>query len=407
MKIAEINMLTNGSTGKIMFQIAETARASGNTVQTYSPVPFVRGKKNHLETIQGHFWWGSRTESMFHYYAGKLLGANGLFSWLGTRSLVQHLKKFSPDVIHLHNLHGFCLNLPMLFDYVKKSGVKVVWTFHDCWAFTGNCPYFAVSGCNKWKTSCKKCPHPEIYSKMYLDTSKIMYRKKKKWFSDPDNLTIVTPSEWLAGLVKKSFFSGHEVKIINNGIDLSVFRPRESSFRKKYNIAAKYILLGVSFDWGYRKGLDVFMELAKRLDPERYQIVLVGTDDNIDKRLPNDIISIHRTNDQIELAEIYSAADLFVNPTREENYPTVNMESIACGTPVLTFKTGGSPEIPDRLTGAVVECNDIDGMEREIIRITGESVFLAEDCLRRAESFDSAKCFAKYVELFNFICKGE
>ena len=406
MKIAEINMGTKGSTGKIMFQIAETARASGNTVQTYAPVPFIRGKKNHIENIPNHFWWGSRTEAMFHYYAGTLLGANGLFSWFGTHSLIKSLKKFSPDIIHLHNLHGFCLNFPMLFKYLKKSGAKVVWTFHDCWAFTGHCPHFEICGCDKWQTQCKKCPQPRIYPKMYLDTSKMMYCKKKKWFVGLEDLTIVTPSEWLARLAGKSFFSAHEIKVINNGIDLSVFKPRESNFRRKHSIEAKYILLGVSFDWGYRKGLDVFIELAKRLNPKTYRIVLVGTDENVDAQLPDEIISIHRTDDQIELAEIYSAADLFVNPTREENYPTVNMESIACGTPVLTFRTGGSPEIPDSLTGAVVDCNDIDKMEQEIIRITSQSIFCEKDCLNRARSFDSTICFNKYNELFNLICIG-
>ena len=407
MKIAEINMLTTGSTGKIMFQIAEATRALGNTVKTYAPVPFVKGKKNQLNNIYDHMWWGSRIEAMLHYYAGALLGANGLFSWFGTRSLIKELKKFSPDIIHLHNLHSFCLNFPMFFNYVKKSGAKVVWTFHDCWAFTGHCPHFFLCGCDKWKCQCQKCPQPKIYPKMYLDTSRLMYRKKRKWFTSIENLTIVTPSEWLAGLVKESFFSNATVKVINNGIDLSVFKPRKSDFKNKYKIKAKFILLGVSFDWGYRKGLDVFKELAKRLDHKEYQIVLVGTDDRVDKELPDSIISIHRTNNQIELAEIYSAADLFVNPTREENYPTVNMESIACGTPVLTFRTGGSPEILDSLTGSVVDCDDIDSLEREIIRITNDDVFSKENCLKRAEMFDSKKCFYEYVELFNLVCEGE
>lgn len=406
MKIAEINMLTTGSTGKIMFQIAETARASGNTVQTYSPVPFVRGKKNKEVKMPDHFWWGSRTESMFHYYAGSLFGANGLFSWFGTRSLINSLKQFSPDIIHLHNLHGFCLNLPMLFRYIKRSGAKVVWTFHDCWPFTGHCPYFDLCGCDKWQTQCVKCPQPRIYPKMYLDTSKLMYSKKKKWFAGLEELTIVTPSEWLAGLVKKSFFSNHEIKVINNGIDLSVFQPRASDFRKKYNLEGKYILLGVAFDWGYRKGLDVFKELAKRLDPEIYQIVLVGTDDTVDAQLPDNIISIHRTNNQIELAEIYSAADLFVNPTREEVMGLVNIEANACGTPVLTFRTGGCPECVDDASGVVVDCDDIDSMEREIIRLTREAVFTKKDCEQRAAHFDGVKCFDEYLELFNFISKG-
>lgn len=407
MKIAEINMLTNGSTGKIMFSIAETARASGHTVKTYAPIPFIKGQKNKTQSIPDHFWWGTRTEAMFHYYAGTLLGANGLFSYFGTKALIRDLEKFSPDIVHLHNLHGFCLNMPLFFKYLKKSAVQVVWTFHDCWPFTGHCPYFTVSGCEKWQTRCCSCPQPKIYPKMYLDTSKSMHKRKKQWFASLDNLTIVTPSEWLADLTKKSFFCNHPVMVINNGIDLSIFNPRKSDFKEKYNIGNKAMILGVAFDWGYRKGLDVFIDLAKRLDKKSYQIVLVGTNDRIDEQIPDNIISIHRTNNQTELAEIYSAADVFVNPTREDNYPTVNMESIACGTPILTFRTGGSPEIPNSVTGSVVDCNDIDGMEHEIIRITEEAAFTQKNCIQRAESFDGVKCFAKYVELFNLICKGD
>ncbi len=407
MKIAEINMVTKGSTGRIMFQVAETARAAGHKAKTFSPVPFVRGKKNRPEDIPDHFWWGSRWEAMFHYYVGTLLGMNGLFSWCGTRNLIKQLKAFSPDVIHLHNIHGFCLNLPMFFRYLKTSGAKVVWTFHDCWAFTGNCSHFVVSGCNKWQTLCERCPQSKVYPKMYLDTSRWMFHKKKEWFSGLSDLVIVTPSEWLAKLVKQSFLKDHTIEVINNGIDLSVFKPKKSDFRERYNIKDKKILLGVSFYWGYEKGLDVFIELAKRLDPDRYQIVLVGTDDSVDKELPDGIISIHRTNNQNELAEFYSAADLFVSPTRAENYPTVNMESIACGTPVLTFDAGGSAENLDSLTGSVIKCGDIDAMEEEIIRISSGTVFFEEACLQKSESFDRAKRFNKYIELFHSMCKGE
>lgn len=400
MKIAEINMVTSGSTGKIMLQIAETARAAGHTVQTYSPILFTNGKNNKPENIPDHFWWGSRFEQLIHRCAGSLLGVNGMLSWFGTRQLVKHLKKFSPDVIHLHNLHAFCVNLQVLFKYIKKSGVKVIWTLHDCWAFTGHCPHFTISGCEKWKTECKKCPQPKVYPKMYLDTSKTMYRKKKKWFSDIPNLTIVTPSEWLANLAKESFFKDRDVLVINNGIDLSVFKPRDTEFRKKHNIKAKYILLGVAFEWGYRKGLDVFVELSKRLDSALYQIVLVGTDENIDAQLPSNIISIHRTADQIELAEIYTAADVFANPTREEVMGMVNVEALACGTPVLTFETGGSPECIDNSCGSVVPCNNIDAFREEIERICEEYPYTKEACLARARYFDMNDKFKEYVELY-------
>lgn len=401
MKIAQINMLTNGSTGQIMFQIANTARSYGFKANTYSPVPFVRGKKNKLISYKDHFWWGNRFESCAHYYLGALFGVNGLLSINGTRQLIGELKKFAPDVIHLHNLHGFCVNIPMLFNYIKKNNIKVVWTLHDCWAFTGHCPYFTMAKCEKWKTSCYNCPQYKEYPKSLFDNSKKMYRLKKKWFTGVDDLTIVTPSEWLAGLVRQSFLKDYPVKVIHNGIDLNVFKPTESDFRKKYNIAEnKYILLGVAFGWGKRKGLDVFIEIQQRLDKDKYQIVLVGTDDNADMLLPKEIISIHKTQNQTELAEIYTAADLFVNPTREDNYPTVNMEAIACGTPVITFNTGGSPEIIENTTGCVVESNDVNGLLREIVNIVNNNLFTMKDCLLHSRDFSKEKKYREYLNLY-------
>ena len=228
---------------------------------------------------------------------------------------------------------------------------------------------------------------------------------KKELFSGLD-LTIITPSEWLAGLVKESFLKDYPVKVIHNGIDLSIFKPTESDFRAKYNCEDKFILLGVAFGWGKRKGLDVFIELSKRLD-ERFQIVLVGTDENVDKQLPNNIISIHRTQNQKELAEIYTAADLFVNPTREENFPTVNIEALACGTPILTFKTGGSPEILDETCGCVVGKDDVEGLHGEINRIYTEKSFSKEACLARAAKFDMNDKFEEYVDLYNDILENK
>ena len=231
-----------------------------------------------------------------------------------------------------------------------------------------------------------------------------MYKLKRKWFTGIENMTIVTPSQWLADLVKESFLKNYQVQVINNGIDLSVFRPTESDFRLQYNIPVfKKVLLGVAFGWGKRKGLDVFEELAKRLDSEKYQIVLVGTDADVDRTLPQNIISIHRTQNQTELAQIYSAADLFVNPTREDTYPTVNMESLACGTPVVSFRTGGSPEILDKTCGSVVSCDDIDALESEIIHMCGTAMYSKNNCLERASSFDMNERFKEYVDLYESI----
>lgn len=290
--------------------------------------------------------------------------------------------------------------MPLLFKYIKAHSIPVIWTLHDCWAFTGHCPYFDMAECTKWKTGCYSCPKYKEYPTTILDNSKFMYRLKKKWFSGVKNMNIITPSQWLADLVKQSFLKDYPVKVINNGIDLNIFKPVKSDFRKKHRINNDdYMLLGVAFGWGERKGLDVFTTLAKNL-ADNYKIVLVGTDNEIDKLLPPNIISIHRTQNQAELAEIYTAADLFINPTREENYPTVNMEAIACGTPVLTFDTGGSPEIPDETCGAVVPKNDIEAMQREIIRICKNKPYSSEACIERAKKFNMNDRFMEYIKLY-------
>jgi glycosyltransferase involved in cell wall biosynthesis len=227
-----------------------------------------------------------------------------------------------------------------------------------------------------------------------------MWKLKKKWFTGVKDMTIVTPSQWLADLVKESYLKEYPVKVINNGIDLSVFKPTQSDFKKKYNCEEKFVILGVANVWDYKKGLDVFIELANRLDEHKYQIVLVGTDDNVDKQLPEKIISIHRTNNQAELAEIYSAADLLLNPTREDTFPTVNIESLACGTPVFTFKTGGSPEIIDETCGRIFNVDDVDSLENEIYHIASNNILDSDSCVVKAGNYNCHERFCDYVNLY-------
>lgn len=395
MRLVEINTVHYGSTGKIMLQIKKKAISAG-----FDCVSFSKCWKKICQ-IDSHIFIGTRFENIISRIIIPITTVDGLGVFFQTKRLIKKLKKIKPDVIHLHNLHGFYINCKLLFNYIKKSNCRVVWTLHDCWTFTGHCPHFTMIKCDKWKTKCYQCPQYKEYPKTFFDRSRKMYLKKKEWFTGVKDLTIVTPSEWLAGLVKQSFLKDYPVKVINNGIDLSIFKPTQSDFRKKYNCENKFIVLGVAFGWGKRKGLDVFVELSKRLN-ERFQIVLVGTDDKVDKILPNNIISIHRTNNQIELAEIYSVADVFVNPTREENYPTVNMESIACGTPVITFNTGGSPEILNDECGIVVNKEDIVGIESAILEMLKNPIS-QEKCLEHAKSFDQQERIKEYIELF----KGE
>lgn len=398
MRIVQINGGVFGSTGKIMFGITKLLEAKGDSVICASPITTTNRKK---QPAHKYYKIGTFFSRRCDVFFSRLTGKQNCFARIATKNLIRKLVCFHPDIVHLHNLHGDYINIPLLFKYIKQNNIKTVWTLHDCWSFTGHCTHFTMVNCDKWKTGCYNCPQYKEYPKSLFDNSKKMYRLKRNWFTGIKDLKIVTPSEWLAGLVKQSFLKDYPVKVINNGIDLNVFKPTESDFRKKYNISDnKYILLGVAFGWGKRKGLDVFIELQKRLDKDKYQIVLVGTDDNVDKLLPKEIISIHRTQNQTELAEIYTAADLFVNSTREENYPTVNMESIACGTPVITFRTGGSPEILTEKTGLVVDCDDVEGLQHGIEKICEKNLFSTGDCIEQAKNFDMNKRLNKYELLY-------
>ena len=396
MKVVQINALDHSSTGKIMLGIAEVARSNGIDAYTFSSS---RAAKNQ-GSIK-HEYFDRYIDYRFHMVMGMVFGFETDFSYMATKRLIKKLREIKPDIIHLHNTHGWYLNHPLLFNYIKKNKIKTIWTLHDCWTFTGRCPYFQITGCNKWKSSCHDCPYDKkMYPASYIfDRSRIQHKKKKKMFLGIKDLTIVTPSKWLAKLVEESYLKDYPVRVINNGIDMNVFKPTESNFKEKYKLQDKKIVLGIAASWGKRKGIDVFIELANRLN-EDYQIVLVGTNDTVDKQLPKNIISIHRTNNQQELAEIYSAADVFAIPTREDNFPTVNIEALACGTPVITFKTGGSPEIIDERCGSVVECNDVDAFEKEIIRICDEKPYSEEACLMRAKIYDMKDKFREYVNMY-------
>lgn len=396
MKVVELNSCNYGSTGNIMIEIANTARNFG--IKVYTSCPDSRTMRKKI--LDNHIYIGIKSSHVIHLVLGKITGLQGLFSIIDTAIYIQKIKKISPDIIHMHNLHESYINYPMLFNYIKKNNIKVIWTLHDCWSFTGHCPHFTISHCEKWKKGCYDCPSYKQYPSSMFDNSRIMWKLKKSWFTGVKDLTIVTPSHWLADLVKLSYLKEYPIKVINNGINLDVFKPLECDFRINHRLQNKYIILGVAMGWDRKKGLDVFVELAERLSDD-YKIILVGTNDEIDKNLPSSILSIHRTNNQTELAEIYSVADLFLNPTREENYPTVNMEAIACGTPVLTFRTGGSPEIPNEKTGYVVDVDDIDELEKQIVRICTEKPFSKADCLERAKFFDKNKKFCEYVKLYN------
>lgn len=398
-RIVQINGGAKGSTGKIMMGIADVARAQGHEVMCASPITTTN--RDAGEDCD-YYRIGTFNSRRLNVALARITGFNGCFAWFETYKLLKKIDEFKPDIIHLHNLHDSYINFPMLFSYIKKHNVPTVWTLHDCWAFTGQCPHFTIVKCDKWKAGCHNCPQYKEYPASLYDNTKKMWQLKKKWFTGVKNMTIVTPSRWLARLAQESYLKEYSIRVINNGIDLNVFKPTQSNFRERYEIPAeKHVILGVSFAWGYRKGLDCFVEMAEKLG-EQYQIVLVGTDDEIDKNLPHNIISIHRTQNQKELAEVYSAADVFVMPTREENYPTVNMEAIACGTPVVTFDTGGCAETVDTSTGIIVSVNEIDKLIEAIDVISQEQIN-PEVCKKKARNYSQDLKYMEYLELYSHV----
>ncbi len=394
MKVVQINTTCGvGSTGGICVGISEML--SAESIENY--IIYSRRSNGYPLSKQCCDDKYIRLQSLKSH----VFGNYGFNSNNATKKMIAYLEELKPDIVHLHNIHGHDCNLSMLFEYFKKKKQKLVWTFHDCFTFTGYCTYYSMSNCEKWKSKCFDCPQKRSYSFLF-DRSEKLFMKKKELFSSLD-LTVVTPSKWLCDSVKQSFFKDYPVKVIYNGIDTQAFKPTESDFRKKYNIDEKAkIVLGVSLEWGERKGLDVFKKLSEKL-PSDYRIVLVGTNDSIDKLLPENIISIHRTESKEELAQIYTAADVFVNPTRDEVLGLVNIEAIACGTPVITFDSGGSPECIDDTCGVVVDCDDVDAMITEIKRICTKNPFDKNDCIAYAENFEKKKKFSQYVDLYKEI----
>lgn len=397
MKILSVNLGNYSSTGSIAQGIKSEAQQRGmEYVLAYPYDPYNKASQKEDILI------GNRFGRKCSIALGMITGFNGCFSVFSTMRLLRRIDAYEPDILHFHNLHNNYINLPLLFGYVKKKKIKVVWTLHDCWSFTGQCPYFDMVGCDKWKTGCYSCPSYKEYPKALVDNTKRMWHLKKKWFNGVEDLTFVTPAEWLASMVRQSFLGSYPVQVISNGINLSVFRPIDTSkARERYGLNSKKIVLGVAFDWGRRKGLDVFAELALRL-PAEYKIVLVGTNEEARKSLPDSILALGRTTAE-ELAELYATADVFANPTRDEVFGLVNVEALACGTPGVTFDSGGSPECYDETCGSVVDCDDINAFEKEIIRICTEKPYTREACIRRAAEFDKNKKFKEYVELYERI----
>ena len=361
MKILMINVVCGiRSTGRICTDLAVELEKEGHEVKiAYGREKVPEQFKKYAVRI------GSDIDVKMHVAKARILDGAGFGSKFATEKFIRWVKMYDPDIIHLHNIHGYYINVKVLFDYLKSCGKKIFWTLHDCWSFTGHCVYFDYVGCYKWRTECKRCLQKKQYpARMFIDCSKMHYQHKREMFTCVPNLTLITPSQWLANLVMQSYLQGCGVRIIHNGVDTSVFKPTDSDLKEQYQLQNKKVILGVAAIWDHRKGLESFIELSKKLE-SNYQIILVGLSKEQIKLLPSNIIGFEKTDSPEELATLYTLADVFVNPTLEDNYPTTNLEAIACGTPVITYDTGGSGESA-RMYGEVVAVNDIEGLVEAI-----------------------------------------
>ncbi|WP_079989212.1 glycosyltransferase [Collinsella ihumii] len=343
LRYVQLNSFYNGSTGAIMRRLHGQLSERG---------------------VDSYIFWGRRHESisdrerccatklgyLSHGAMVRLDDRMGFHSRRDTAKLLRKLNKIDPDVVHLHNIHGYYVNIEMLFGWLSSHRCQVRWTLHDCWAFTGHCAYFTYVKCAQWQSHCAYsgcCPQLDTYPRTISRRScSRNFEDKRRIFMSvpPERMTLITPSHWLEGLVKQSFLKGYPVEVCYNTIDKSVFRPTPSDFRERYGIGDRFMILGVASPWTERKGLGDFVRLASELDTERFAIVLVGLTRKQAKSLPTSVVALERTSSAQQLASIYATADVFFNPTREDNYPTVNLEAEACGTPVITYSTGGCPE---------------------------------------------------------------
>ncbi len=398
--LLQINSALNrGSTGRIAEQIGILAKEQGWNIYIAHGARY-KGK-SALQTIQVV----TEKEEKLHALKSMALDAHGLGSKKATEKLVERIKEISPDIIHLHNIHGYYLNYKVLFEYLATIDTPVVWTLHDCWTMTGHCSHFDAIGCDKWKTGCYNCPLKREYPKsILLDHSARNYAIKKELFASLKNATIVPVSNWLGSIVKESYLGNYSVNVINNGVDLDIFKPADSSkLRNKLGIGNKIVLLGVATAWSRKKGLYDYIELSKHL-PDKYQIVLVGIDNEIKKEIPSNIIAIERTNSQHELAVLYSLADIVLNLSYEETFGLTTVEGFACGTPGIVYDKTASPELITPETGIVLK--DVGDFKTiidsiEIIRRKGK-VHYSTACRERAVMFyNKDDKFQEYITLYN------
>lgn len=419
MIILQINTVykNGGSTGRIVYDLQRIQEQYG--IDSYVAYGYNTNQVDTPQTI----CLQTPLRRKWNILKTRLFARHGFYNVAETKRLINYMDAVKPDVIHLHNIHNHYVNVEMLFDYIKKNEIPVVWTLHDCWPFTGWCAYFDYAQCGKWETGCHHCPSKHDYPfTWFFDRSESNYEKKKEIFCGVKNLTLVTPSQWLANLTRQSFLREYPVEVINNGTDTKIFRPMNTDLKSRLGITDKKMILAIAAKLAKRKGADYLLQIPTKLNDDEVLVMLGLTDGQVESLPKEKCLGVTYTNSIQELAEYYSAADIFINPTLEDNFPTTNIESLACGTPIVTFKTGGSIEavldeesieyvgkVMTTSVGAVVPQNDIESMvqaTREVINM-GKSMF-CDACRRKVEErYDKDKQYLQYIKLYKEIQKNE
>jgi len=395
MKLLQINVDSAlYSCGKICEDISIVA-------QRYGWETWVAYGREHKDGVNNEIKIGSMLDVYMHWAEQRVFDNEGLCSRRATRCLVEQIKDVNPDIIHLHLIHDHYLNYKILFEHLSSIDTPVVWTQHDSWNLTGHCYHFVSVNCERWKTECYDCPLIHKYPNNLIDRSYKNYKQKKQSFNSKENLTIVSCSHWLDNYVGQSILKNKRHFVIHNGIDVRRFHPTKPKSKEKFRI------LGVALPWSKAKGIDDFYKLRELLPLDEFEITMVGLNKEQLKDLPYGIIGIARTHNVDELVDLYSSSSVLLNATYADNFPTVNLEALACGTPVITYRTGGSPESIDEKTGVVVGQGDVNALAEAIKRMR-EHPLSSEDCRKRAvELFDKDKCFEKYMTLYEELLENK
>ncbi len=408
MKILQVNTATGrGSIGHIEEQIGNLVLQSGGDSTIAYSWGILQSNSNLLPI-------GSPSDRYLHALGARLFDNAGLLSAHATKQFLQQVEIINPDIIHLHNIHGYYLNYEILFSWLRKSRIPVVWTLHDCWPFTGHCAHFTYAKCDKWRSGCDNCKQLRAYPKSWLwDGSKRNYRRKKNAFSDIENLTLVTVSKWLENVVRQSFLKDYPIRQIYNGIDTETFSPQsaesDKAVRSRLGINNRYMLLVVCADWARHKekGIDDIIKLSYLL-PKKYAIVLVGMTKEQLRSIPSHIITVERIESQKELATFYSAADVVLNLSYEESMGMTTVEGLSCGTPSIVYNSTASPELVDTSTGFVFEPGDIEHISRQLPDICAKAGSMHTQCRERVlQHFNMTTQFQKYLELYHHLLSSK